>query len=251
MTRIPTAPGAKGPRIDRDAVLSFFEQRAGKVGELGPLRAVIYQDKHPDLAERRDAAEKTLIRPLLELSGTQRLIDIGCGTGRWVDEIAADCGFYLGIDASPSLIAHARRLHVSRENCAFSVASADELTLDILGQQQPFDRILCAGIAIYLNDDELDRMLAGFAHIGAASARILMREPMGIGERLTIRDHYSDDLEQTYNAIYRTEGEVIDAMSPLFAQGFAVTGSGDVYADASLNNRPETRQRWLTLERFA
>ena len=46
------------PQIDPAEVESFFSKRAEKAKTIGSLRAVIYQDKHPDLAERRDVSEK-------------------------------------------------------------------------------------------------------------------------------------------------------------------------------------------------
>lgn len=253
MARIPTRPGTQGqPEIDRDAVLAFFEQRAEKIERLGPVRAVIYQDKHPDLAEQRDIAEKLAIAPLLALSGRERVVDIGCGTGRWARTIAADCAHYHGCDASRGLVEHAQRAHEDLAHVRFSVALADQVSLSALDETIPFDRLLCSGVLIYLNDDELAAALAAFGSLMAPASRIVFREPMGMGERLTIQDHYSDDMDQVYNAIYRTQDELVEAMrAPLLERGFRIAGSGDVYADASLNNRAETRQRWLVLERDA
>ena len=124
MSRIPTMPDDEDkPRIDRDEVVSFFRQRAEKIEALGPTRAVIYQDKHPNLAERRDAAEKKRVSPLLALDGTQRLLDVGCGTGRWVNEISQLCTHYHGIDLSDGLVAYAREYYAGVRNCKFQCCS--------------------------------------------------------------------------------------------------------------------------------
>lgn len=253
MSRIPTAPGDENkPRIERDEVLSFFEQRAEKIERLGPVRAVIYQDKHPDLAERRDLAEKQRIRPLLALDGTQRLLDVGCGTGRWADEVAGLCTHYHGIDISEGLIAYAREHFRDKHNCRFSVAPVDDFSLESIGESQPFDRVLCAGVLIYLNDDEALDALRCMGHSMARQARVLFREPMGLEQRLTIKAHYSDDLDQTYNAIYRTQGEIEALMqSALIDSGFRIIDGGDVFEDDGLNNRAETRQQWILAERSA
>lgn len=66
MARIKTDQNCPtSPSIDRAAIAEFFDRRAQKFDQLGLLRTIIYQDKHEDLAERRDAAEKQLLAPKL------------------------------------------------------------------------------------------------------------------------------------------------------------------------------------------
>jgi len=243
--------GAQGaePRIERSSVERFFEERAGKLSQVGALKAVLYQDKHPDLAERRDAAEKARIRPLLRLAGHERVLDVGSGTGRWTDELASSVAYYHGIDFSAGLVEYARQRHPPGPRVGFTVASADDYSLESLGVGEPFDVILCCGVMIYLNDDEVDRALRCMAEVCAPQARIVLREPVGIADRLTISEHYSEEMEQTYSAIYRTEEELIRRIGhELGTRGFHVSDAGDVY-EAALNNRAETIQRWFVMER--
>jgi cyclopropane fatty-acyl-phospholipid synthase-like methyltransferase len=238
------------PRIDRESVVEFFEQRAKKADKLGYKQAVIYQDKHPDLAEQRDAAEKHLLTPKLGLTGRERILDVGCGTGRWADVLADGAAWYRGVDVSPGLIEIARSRFPDRTNLAFSVLPVDQVSLSALGESEPFDRVCGFGILIYLNDPEVDDAFRGVVDVTADGARLLLREPVGLERRLTIKEHFSDEMEQTYNAIYRTEEELMArAESILYPAGFALVDSGDVYADAQLNNRAETRQRWFLFER--
>lgn len=251
MTRIFSTNSDKDkPRIDRDAVIEFFEQRARKADQVGYKQAVIYQDKHPDLAEQRDAAEKHLILPMLRLTGKERVLDIGCGTGRWADVLGDDAAWYRGADVSQGLVEIARARFPGRADMAFSVLAADQLSLERLGEVKPFDRVCCFGIFIYLNDPEVDDALRGVVDVTAAGGMFLLREPVGLDRRLTIKEHFSDEMEQTYNAIYRTEDELMErAKAILYPADFQLVGSGNVYADAQLNNRAETRQRWFLFER--
>lgn len=252
MTRIPTDPGAAdAPEIDRDAVRRFFDERARKLPALGPVRAVIYQDKHPDLAERRDAAEKASLLPKLELHGTERLLDLGCGTGRWASALVPRVAHYHGVDGAEGLVEFARGQFADTP-ARFTALPAEELSLESLGEQEGFDRVFCAGLLIYLNDGMVDKVLEAMASVATATCRVLIREPVGIDRRLTLREHFSDELAQEYNAIYRTEGELREAINrTLGRHGFQVTGAGDVFEDPGLNNRAETRQRWLLVERPA
>ncbi|MCB4362596.1 class I SAM-dependent methyltransferase [Hydrogenophaga taeniospiralis] len=253
MSRILSKPDDDDlPRIDRAKVGEFFAERARRIDRIGPVRAVIYQDKHADLAERRDAAEKACLTPLLRLGGVERLLDVGCGTGRWARELLGHCAAYHGMDFSRELIAYAKSHLGESADCRFTVAAVDNFTLNSLHESLPFDRILCAGVLIYLNDDELLSALRNIAGVMAPKSRAVFREPMAVSQRLTIKDHFSDELEQAYNAIYRTEEQIrsliVEAMS---SSGCRSLDSGDVYADESMNNRAETRQRWLVVERCA
>ena len=85
MSRIYTNKCEKTPSINQKEVLDFFEERAKKANTIGYKQAVIYQDKNPNLAEKRDKAEKELLLPKFKLSGRERVLDIGCGTGRWAE----------------------------------------------------------------------------------------------------------------------------------------------------------------------
>lgn len=250
MSRIHTTPGSdKAPELDPEQVGAFFDTRAKRISELGPLHAVIYQEKQGQLAALRDLAEADCVWPLLALDGQQHLLDIGCGTGRWASRIAPLVASYVGIDFSEGLLTYARQDLAKCPHCSFKKLGADAISPSAFGAIK-FDRFLCAGISIYLNEDQLLRMLSGIASVSAMKCRLIFREPVGLGKRLTLRNHWSDELEDEYHAIYRTEGELRAAMEKtLLSEGFNWVNSGDVYTDPSLNNRADTRQRWILLER--
>lgn len=250
MSRIFTKPEEDKPSISKKAVLDFFEQRAAKVPQLGAVQAVIYQDKTPDLATRRDAAEKALLFPKIQLRTEDRVLDAGCGTGRWASLLIPACSHYHGVDVSPGLIRVAQETYGTEQNARFSVASLDEISLEKLEETTPFTRIVSFGVYIYLNDDDVLRALMGIASCAALSARVVVREPIAVENRLTLREHFSQDMDQYYNAIYRTEFELKSLFdATLGGTGFRLVESGDVYAQADLNNRAETKQRWYIWER--
>lgn len=250
MARLKTTPGAAAPSIDRSAIVAFFERRAKKAQTLGPVRAVIYQDLQPDLAEKRDLAEKALLLPKIALAKSDRILDLGCGTGRWAEVVVPAVAHYHGVDLSPGLVEIARGRLAKYNSASFSVCPVDELTLTRLGNAEPFSRILCFGVLIYLNDGEVTKALTALSDFAATRCRIVVREPVGIENRLSIVDHFSADMQQTYNAIYRTEGELLELFAEtLGSVGFLIVDRGDVYSDADLNNRADTKQRWFIFER--
>jgi len=250
MSRIYTQAGDKKPEINKDSVFDFFEKRAAKVDEIGPIRAVIYQDKNPNLAERRDAAEKSLLFPLMNLDRFSTVLDAGCGSGRWAEVIIPHCAAYFGVDVSPGLVRVARERFDHYCNARFSVCSIDNISLEAIGARNYFTHILSFGLFMYLNDDEVTMSLNRFVNMAAANAKVIFREPIAMQNRLTLQMHFSDDMEQMYNAIYRTEAELLDIVhATLGMENFTQIGCGDVFADASLNNRAETKQRWFLWER--
>ncbi|MBM5461517.1 class I SAM-dependent methyltransferase [Pseudomonas sp. P66] len=250
MTRIYTKPGEEQPKLNKESVLSFFEERAKKVKVLGPTRAVIYQDKSVGLAERRDVAEKKLLLPLLELTPQSCVLDAGCGTGRWAETIIPECASYVGVDVSPGLVAVAAERFKNAVNAQFSVCAVDSISPQHKGLERTFTHILSFGVFIYLNDDEITKALKGYASVSAPGTRIMLREPIAVKERLTLLEHFSDDMEQQYSAIYRTEAELFSLFELAFSdEHFSLRGEGDVYPDAALNNRTETKQKWFLWEK--
>lgn len=240
------------PRIEPEKVLSFFDERARRINSLGPVRAVLYQDNNPELAERRDQEERQVLTPLLAVEAATRFLDLGCGTGRWVSSVVHTCAHYHGMDLSPGLIEFARSSYSAHSNCRFSVGSATDLSLAGLQETLPFDRILCAGLLIYLNDDDVHQTLQRVADVGSPHCRLVMREPMAVADRLTLKDHFSEELNQEYNCVYRSETEILQlAEGTLVHRGFRMLRSADLFLDPTLNNRQETRQRWMLWERQA
>jgi cyclopropane fatty-acyl-phospholipid synthase-like methyltransferase len=248
MTRIISQPdSASAPRISRESVASFFKQRAEKANQLGHIQAVIYQDKNPDLALKRDAAEKAKLLPLLRLTGKESVLDVGCGTGRWADVIAPLCSQYLGTDFSQELVDIASVRFASNPKVEFRCVPSEKISISSTTHE--FQIILSLGLFIYLNDDELLQTIQGYASVAATTCRILVREPVGTQARLTIQEHFSEDMDQVYNAIYRTEAELMDLFnSELSPAGFRLADVGDVY-ESALNNRSDTKQKWFLLER--
>lgn len=61
------------------------------------------------LASARDVHEKNLIVPWLGLTGKEKVLEIGCGIGRFVPDIINQITSYLGLDFSTQLIELAKK----------------------------------------------------------------------------------------------------------------------------------------------
>lgn len=239
------------PEIDLAKVEEFFLRRANKLvnGALSYKQAVIYQDNNALLAEARDLAEKELLLPKLRLGDTDRFLDIGCGTGRWAELVASNVGSYHGTDLIPGLIDEAAK-RVSGAHIKFSSLPCTLISLATLDEATRFNKIICFGVLMYVNDIDVPNVMRNVVSVSDSECVFLLREPIGVNDRLTIKEHFSEDMDQFYNAIYRTEDELMSmCVNVLKPAGFRLIECEDVFANAAYNNRIETKQKYFLFER--
>ena len=237
--------------IDYDETKNFFERRMKKYKEDNPYSLTMYQDNHPELVRERNAKEVEIIRPLLKIQNSSKVLDIACGIGRWSDAIVDEIDQYCGLDYCESFIQLAKKRNEGLKNRSFFVAKGTEILKCInenaLGK---FNTILMMGFFMYLNDSDLLNVLNQVLEATEEESIICIREPIGISERLTLKDFYSNELEDEYNVIYRTRDELYSYFELSFLKkGFEIVREGFLFDDANLNNRKETSQYLFIFER--
>lgn len=236
--------------IDYSQTRSFFDKRAGKYKENNPYSVTMYQDNNPKLVDERNREEVLKLLPLLRIDSESRILDLACGIGRWSDAVTAEIEEYCGIDFSEKLIKLARQRH-DEANRSFLVGSAVDVkrVLEENGRGK-YNRILMIGILMYINDKDLCSVMNQLADVAEEKAVICIREPLGVEERLTLKEFYSEELKDNYNAIYRTREELMSILDrTLLMKGFKITQSDFLFAKDALNNRQETAQYYYILER--
>jgi cyclopropane fatty-acyl-phospholipid synthase-like methyltransferase len=235
--------------ISYRSTLDFFEERANKAPRPDASNVVLYQDNNPALADARDIYERAEIAPKLGLHSEMHCLDVGCGTARWAPSLLPKVASYTGIDFSPGLVALAKERIASdfpHATTQLHVMNANQLSSNALGNPQPFDLIVAGGVFMYLNDEDAKRLALSIADLSAPQATVYIREPIALSDRLTLQDHYSDDLSQVYSAIYRTQDEY-DALfeDALGAAGFSTKETAAMYPE-SLSTQATTRATyWL------
>jgi cyclopropane fatty-acyl-phospholipid synthase-like methyltransferase len=233
--------------LDNGHIRDFFRARAGKYKEANPYAVTMYQDDHPELVRQRDEREKATLLPLLELDKDSRMLDLACGIGRWADAIADKVDKYLGVDFSKELIEIAGK-RTNAPNVHFRVGAAAELD-KVLVPDERFNRVLIVGLLMYLNDDDVQRCAHALEKHCDLGTVVCIREPLGTEARFTVKDHFSSELNATYNAVYRTRDELVALLAPaLLANGFRIVREGFLFGEPSLNNRKETAQYYFILK---
>lgn len=239
--------------IDYSETRKFFAKRAEKYKKNNPYSVTMYQDNSPELVRERNRVEIEKLRPKLHLSKNSRILDIACGIGRWADAVNVEVDEYCGIDFSEELIGIANQRN-KKENFFFYEGGINEIEKVLRekkeGGRAKYNTILLLGIFVYLNDKDLLQGLRAVEKVCEEQAVLCIREPVGILERLTLKDFFSEELQDNYNAIYRTREELQVFLDEAFLQkGFSVIEEGFLFDEDRLNNRKETAQYYYVIER--
>ncbi len=236
--------------IDYKETKRFFKNRSEKFSGENPYAVTMYQDHNKELVQQRNQKETEKLCPLLTLDAHAKVLDVACGIGRWADVLPEEISAYCGLDFSRELIEIAKQRN-TRAHFSFLEGAAEELevTLEKHGLGK-FNRVLLVGILLYLNDREVKSVLEQVERSSEPHSLICIREPIGIKKRLTLKDFFSEELDDQYNAIYRTRQEFAEFLEEaLIRKGFTVRREGFLFEEEALNNRKETAQYFYILER--
>lgn len=237
--------------IDYNNTLDFFNSRGVDKKLEHKYNYVLFQDDNPELAILRDKQEKEKIGALLEWTRDETVLDIGCGVGRWGEEILSKGLNYVGVDYSENLLKIAEDNLKAYSNKTLLHASFQEFSQTLLQNKIniKFDKIFINGVMMYLNDTDLQKGLEDVLDSCAEHCELYLKESMGVEKRLTLSDFYSDSLSHNYTAIYRSIAEYKELFQANFIEhGFTVISEGALFEE-NLQNRKETLDYYFILKR--
>lgn len=231
--------------IDTEAVRTFYDERfdPGR-----PMASVMLSDDE-DLLRRRDENEKQTVLKLFKThADSTHVLDLGCGNGRWFDSIKESILAYEGVDFSVANINYARKNRKGAQINFESGAAENISTLQL--KYSPYDLVLSCGLLCYLNEKQINLTLRSLIPLVNKRAQIYLRTSVSVvGERLTLKDFYSETLKRDYHCIYRTpeeyEAYFVDILLPC---GFEITKKG-LLLNENLGSKKETNQQYWLLER--
>lgn len=238
--------------INYQNTLDFFNGRGSNKALGHKYNYVLFQDENPELAVLRDKQEKEKISSLLNWQQGQTVLDLGCGIGRWGEEILSRGGVnYVGIDYSKNLLDLAEKNLSDYPNKKLLLASFQEFP-EVLSKnnvQEKYDKIFINGVMMYLNDTDLEQGLKDVLQACGTHCELYLKESMGAEKRLTLSDFYSDSLTQNYTAIYRSIEEYDELINKYFLNNdFSMIAKGSLF-DEKLKNRKETLDYYYVLKR--
>lgn len=231
-------------------VQKFFEDRGENDKLKNKYNYVLFQDQEPELAVRRDKEEKAKIGALLSLEKPVRVLDIGCGIGRWGEYLLAHGAYYVGIDGSAKMIERAEANLADYPEKKLLVGFFQDL-LQILERAEEtasFDLILVNGVFMYLNDVDFQRALRDVKKAAGKGGAVYIKESMGIEQRLTLNHFFSEGLKQYYSAIYRSIKEYRESFQKEFVPEYTLVQEGALF-DEELRNHKETIDYYFVWKR--
>lgn len=196
--------------LDQNKIKGFFDGRAKK--ELRHRYNIVnFHDNDPEIVLERDKAEKLIIRKYIHFRPGDLVLDIGCGVGRWGDTIVPllKDGRYVGVDYSDEMLKIARDAFQGDDRAIFLNGSFQEAEsrLTDSGCTLRFDKILVNGVLMYINDLDIIACLESVDRLLRPGGFFYLKETVGVNERLSLDEFFSEDMVSNYSAIYRSVKE--------------------------------------------
>ena len=214
--------------INKENIKDFFDKRAEKKVE-SLMTITSFQEK--ENLDQRQEEESKIVLENIDLNG-KKILEIGCGIGRWAEIFHDKCDTYLGLDFAKNLI-------------KIQEMSAVDIKIDELLVKPPFDIIFIAGVLVFLNDEDIPKMINQINKLISNEKTIYIRETISLMDtRLTLKDFYSENLETNYSAIYRTKEELID----FFKEFKDITDIKDDTIYETLKKYDETGYRYFIIK---
>lgn len=209
--------------IDNNSTKEFWQKRANNINNLQTV--LLGSDNTGSEQNIRNENEKRIVEKIVEKIQNPGILDIGCGIGRWAENLQNKFEYYVGVDFSEGFINYASKKFTNFSNVKFYNNSILNLDKDIL--------IICTGVLMYINDENISNIFKAFRQV--SPEYLYIQESISLMEgRLTLNKFESKDLKTDYSAIYRTKQE--------YEEYFKTNAFNIIKTDLLLDNKSGARE---------
>jgi len=217
----------KAVSINQEHVKEFYNRRAALIDKIG-WGAISLGAEDPSIPIRVYNYDRDELFPQLEIGADTRVLELGCGMGRWAEIILPHCGYYCGVDFSEDMLKAADQIcsKIKDSYDLYHMSVLEAVEKDIAFYGEGFGSVIISGVCIYINDAELKQVFERLSHLCQTASTICIKETAAFTARLTLREFPSEALQSDYNAIYRTPEEYNRLFAPLRDAGFEIKKQG-------------------------
>ena len=177
----------------------YWDQRATKLGEL----AVTPPTWTSDEQKRHTSSQWALIEPFLSFARSDLVIDLGCGVGRMSKLLGKHVAHVVGLDASPQMVAMARKHGVD----ARLISESGQIPLS----GGAANGLFTCTVLQHVPDDEIASLIAEVRRVVRPSSRILLLENAGRrqGPRTSTSGHVVFRGAAEYERLFQTKLNIV------------------------------------------
>ena len=180
--------------ISKRNVIDFWDKTATKTTLDNKEGVGMLTEGNEYYARARTMEEFQLLNNLVSRREIERVLEVGCGSGRYASYFSERGIKYFGVDISSEMISLAETIHGNRDdNINFQHIT------DISEINEIFDLVIIGGVTMYLNDNELAEFAAKCAEL--TRYRLITRDTFSLWARKAL-------INSDYSVIYRTPEEL-------------------------------------------
>lgn len=189
--------------IDFSSVQEFWQARSNQHN----LHSVLLGNPEDQDAMRlRNEQDCSIFRDNIPIIKGAKVLEIGCGMGRWVGNFGQDFSLYHGFDFSSGYVEQATKNFQHYPHCSFYQMPITDISKE--NCPESYNLIIITCVLQYVNDEVLPNFFKTLQTLSLKPCYFYFQEPVSImPHRMTLKDFYSDELKADYNSIYRTQEE--------------------------------------------
>ena len=222
-------------RFLKEKVMKFWSERAIKT-DVPRLESQVNFENDARIAELRVKTENALINAEFRLNGSDLLVDLGAGNGRFSLLFAPLVRKVVAVEYIKEF---AGAIEEQAKKRGFNNIEVINSPAEDYCRNDFADAVFISGLLNYLDPEQYGKTLVNVSKTIRRGGRLFMRETISVLEDEFIVDKFSDELGAHYCSIYRTCLQHINAF---YEQKFRLEKFAPFFEDGSvLNKRLETR----------
>lgn len=225
--------------INNKMTKEFWKEQGSKTISLKSV--LLGKDFQNNVNIIRNQREFEIVDTMTKNLSSLKILDIGCGIGRWAENFKDKLDLYTGIDYTEGFIDYAQHKYADYKNINFMRMSI--LDLNPSDFVNKYNLILCCGVLMYINDNDISNILKTLK--SCKSEYMYIQESISLmSGRLTLNNFESKELKTNYSAIYRTKSEYEN----YFKQNDISVINTGLLLDSKIGAREETNAPYWILK---